>query len=662
MLMSEKMISPCRLFITAMMIMVGLSVSAAPRLAKVTVMEQPYYVYQVKGGDTMYGLSKQFGWDVTVLGQYNPWTLSSLDKGCLIYYPAQDGYITQGTVSKVDKGSQSATKSTAENTPLRHKVARGETLSGISRMYGVSLNDLYRLNPGSRNGIKADEWIIISQDNNNGKGGSKDNVNYHTILAGETLYGVAHANNVSVEALMRANPGISDRHFRAGDVIRIPAPGTGISMQKQDVTVEVVNSFKNYKVKKEDTWQSVASQFGVPVDVLKAANHGFEFKNKKYIGIPVMGTTTVEQESVYVDPRESSSEGLQQIYEEVHGIIADNDEGRLRVAMLVDDPSAKRDREFMRGFLTGVDRLKNTGVKLNLKLIDGNIAASDIEGQLEAFKPDVIITNQEQNMPIWLSEYARTSTTPLINTLDIKDESFQNNPYVVQLIPGPEYFNEEIAGWLKREYDGYTLVFVGEEDNNDALATSLKSVWDPNHVRDRSVEDLKTMPLASTGKYLLYAFPVKKSEVTDFLNAVDEATTKVPMAYVSVVGRPNWIVYDESLKEKFQNAGVMIPSRFYMNPDDSRTQGFTMAYRQLFDRQPAKGFPVYAASGFDVASYFISNLYKNGGDINGLPESTNTIQSDFSLKRPTNWSGLLNRGVYMVKFTPFNTVEKIVIQ
>ena len=54
--------------------------------------------------------------------------------------------------------------STAVSTADRHRVSRGESLSGIALRYGVSVDDLLELNPRlDRNRIFAGQWLTISR-------------------------------------------------------------------------------------------------------------------------------------------------------------------------------------------------------------------------------------------------------------------------------------------------------------------------------------------------------------------------------------------------------------------------------------------------------------------------------------------------------------------
>lgn len=613
-------------------------------LRKVEVMGKQYYIYEVKKGDTMYGLSRSLGWDPQVMEKYNPGEFSPLDKGALIYYPVS---------AEIANAKNPQTVKHGQNTvPLKHQIQRGETLSSISRMYGVSVDRLRKLNPGSSDGIKAGEWLTVSES---GK------TSYHTIQKGETIYGVAKASDVSVEALLKANPGISESNFRAGDVIHIPAPGTGIVKENRLVKEENVTGFKDYKVNKKDTWQSIARNYNIPMDVLKAANNGIELKPKKYIGIPVIQVIEVEREVAREDTRENSPEGIQQIYNDVHGI-ADEQHPNIRMAVLVDDPMAKRDREFMRGVLLGINDEKYSGAKIDLKMIDASKGSLSAEPALETFSPTVILVTSENGVPDWIGNYSKTNMVPVVNSLDVKSDAYQTNPMAVQLITPPDYFNDGIASWVADQYAGYTLVFTGEEDRDDALAQALKDNWDSGNVRSRSIEDLKTLPLNANGKYLIYSYPTKKNAVSDFLDAVNEAMVKTPLATVSVIGRPNWIVYDKALSSKLHNANVQIPARFYVNDNERNTQEFKVAYRQMFDGTVPNTFPVYAIVGYDTTTYLINGLVKTGGDINKLAPSSDTLQTPIVLSRPSNWSGLLNTAVYMVRFTPYDTIEKNVIK
>ena len=77
-----------------------------------------------------------------------------------------------------------------------HTIERGQTVYAIATMYGVSVEDIYRLNPESKEGIKAGSTLRIPQkDSAIAPSGKADNYTYHTIQPKETLYSLFSARH-----------------------------------------------------------------------------------------------------------------------------------------------------------------------------------------------------------------------------------------------------------------------------------------------------------------------------------------------------------------------------------------------------------------------------------------------------------------------------------
>ena len=79
-----------------------------------------------------------------------------------------------------------------------HTIQRGETVYSIATMYGVKVNDIYKLNPESKEGIKVGFKLMIPQLTPEATGKSNGAANYlfHTIKAKETLYSVSRLYTV----------------------------------------------------------------------------------------------------------------------------------------------------------------------------------------------------------------------------------------------------------------------------------------------------------------------------------------------------------------------------------------------------------------------------------------------------------------------------------
>lgn len=106
---------------------------------------------------------------------------------------------------------------------LTHKVQPGETVYSLSRRYGVTVETLIKYNPRARDGIKAGE-ILVLPDNGTAKpweAAPELDKTYHTIQKGESLYGIAKRYGMSVDQLLELNPSVDANGYSAGTVLRL---------------------------------------------------------------------------------------------------------------------------------------------------------------------------------------------------------------------------------------------------------------------------------------------------------------------------------------------------------------------------------------------------------------------------------------------------------
>ena len=634
---------------------VSLQLSAATKLSLpiVEILGKNYYVYAIKKGDSLFGIAKDYGWNYEELRQLNPKAVSPLKKGMKIYYPVTEEPKTDSTKTDIDNNTAQL---------LTHKVKLGDTVYGISRMYKIPQSRIYELNPGSKKGIREGQTLILSKP---GVVVDDENADFYTIKKGDTLYAVARAHDTTVAAILKLNPGISEKNFRADDIIRMPKKGTGVKSTVKTFEQQNVASFSTYTVEKKDTWDSIAEKTGVDKNDLIEINKpvGDKPKNKTVLSIPKIETKVIQKKVAEEDPRELTQDGIAEIYDDVHGLNDSLSVKELKVALLLSEPSVRKDLEFTRGFLTGIQNLKSTGISIALSVIDGSRGSSDILNELSDVDPDILFLTTDKGIPSYLSEYAEVSQTPMVNTFDVKNELYTSNPYVIQLLTPSNYFNDEIAARMLEDYGDNVLIFAGNADQGDQLALSLKELWNKSKIKNLSIDGLSEYPFREDTKYLIYGYPTRKDDINSLLSAVNKIKSASPLTEISVLGRPNWIIYDDpDMIEKFQEANVNIPSRFYYDKNSSEARRFENIYKSLFDRTPAKSFPMYAGVGYDASMYFLPGMVSAGSDVNSLGEYTNGAQSDFALSRPSNWSGLLNPMVYLVKFTPYGSIEKVPVR
>lgn len=166
-------------------------------------------------------------------------------------------------------------QASAESGYFLHTVTKGQSLYSISSMYNVTIDDIVRLNPGSDKQIREGAALKIPQATNS----NSDKPVFHTIQAGETLYRLSVKYNVTTQAICKANPGLSTENFRSGQVIIIPVQSDSKPQketpktEEQENTNVKMNDWKDmHKVERKETIFSISREYGITEEELIAAN------------------------------------------------------------------------------------------------------------------------------------------------------------------------------------------------------------------------------------------------------------------------------------------------------------------------------------------------------------------------------------------------------
>lgn len=143
---------------------------------------------------------------------------------------------------------------------VSYTTKKGETIKSIAKTYKMSKRDLLRLNPGVRKKPKPNTVIIVP-NKNFGKPEieiSKSEVNLYEVQPKETLFGLSKKFGVTIEALKNANPILEDG-LKVGMKLTIPKPSATIAkdsinyvLHKVIIDDTIYNLTKRYEVTKED--------------------------------------------------------------------------------------------------------------------------------------------------------------------------------------------------------------------------------------------------------------------------------------------------------------------------------------------------------------------------------------------------------------------------
>ena len=169
--------------------------------------------YEVRWGDTLTGIARRFGTTIEAILAANPRVTdrNRVYAGTVLTIPGS----TSG-------GGTPSTPPVAAGEAIDYVVQYGDTLSGIARRFGTTVEAILQENPWitNRNYVPAGKHLAVTVGASGGGPGATTPQSY-TVVAGDTLTGIARRFNTTVWAIMVRN-NISNRNLiYAGQVLII---------------------------------------------------------------------------------------------------------------------------------------------------------------------------------------------------------------------------------------------------------------------------------------------------------------------------------------------------------------------------------------------------------------------------------------------------------
>ncbi|SCY22932.1 LysM domain-containing protein [Flavobacterium anhuiense] len=196
----------------------------------------------------------------------------------------------------------------AQDSIIEHKIQKGETAYFIAQKYKVSIDEIYKLNPESQNGIKDNQVLKIPVHHSENTISKQQT---HIVAPKETLFGLSKQYDVSVEAIQNANQETLANGLQIGQELIIPQNPDHFSKQEN-----VVSSKATHLVVAKESLFSIARQYNVSVQDLENLNKDILINGLQIgqtISIPNKRKTldgrvrVINQETVFhvVEPKET---------------------------------------------------------------------------------------------------------------------------------------------------------------------------------------------------------------------------------------------------------------------------------------------------------------------------------------------------------------------
>jgi len=213
-----------------------------------------YETYTVKQGDTLYGISNQFGVSVTDLAELNGIKGSNLPVGTVLKIPMKSGV--------------------NPNNMFMYTVEPGDTLYSIARKYNTTVQSILDLNYLKSSNLSVGQVIRIPETYYNYDEMSAPNYITYTVKPGDTLYSIARDNEISVDTIISDNV-LPNNNLSVGQVLRLRvADGEVLECFGPDFEIpeEVIPSI-TYVVQAGDNLYNIARKYNTSVSEIVRLNN-----------------------------------------------------------------------------------------------------------------------------------------------------------------------------------------------------------------------------------------------------------------------------------------------------------------------------------------------------------------------------------------------------
>ena len=184
-----------------------------------------------------------------------------------------------------------------------HTVARGETVESIAEMYNVNADDIIKLNPEARRGIRKNNVLVIPSKSVKISKDVSVTFKNHKVRRKETLYSISKQYGVTIDDIKKFNAKVAKDGLKKGDRIAIPIYKTKsvevvevVSGKDEEEIKNETSSFEMYTVKPKETKWGIAHSYGLTIEELEEINP--EIKDGLKIGQEIKLPTFKEQPTI----------------------------------------------------------------------------------------------------------------------------------------------------------------------------------------------------------------------------------------------------------------------------------------------------------------------------------------------------------------------------
>ena len=517
-----------------------------------------------------------------------------------------------------------------------HTVQAKETFYGLSKLYGVSIDDIQMSNDNLRS-LTIGQTIKIpviaeTAEESQYKDGEivvKNGQSFivHNVQQGETIYALARIYQTSAGQILATNPAINNGQIAIGQQLFIPF--SGIVTEQRHPVQQLTN----------DT-------LGVNqmVQIDSTVNDSIVKKNNIYISmlLPFFLDKNVQQndDGIINKPKE--------IYTHTYQFL-----------------------EYYEGALMAIDTLKSQGMNITIDVIESNNDSATTNINKIKTTTNLIIGPVFPKTFPAAAGFAKRHSIPIVSPLST-EETNATNPFVIQMNTPQKYrFKAMVEYIIQNNVHTHVCIVYNNEALEKKSVTLCKAAFnerksdlDGKHI---SFEEIYFPSAGSSG--LDRALSKKENAIVIVLSKqqafANNIVTKLFQASkshkIELWGLPQWENFENLELDFLYDLKFKLISSGEVDYTSPRVNQFIKSYREKYNTEPTK----FSFQGYDQMLYFV-NHYATSADFiadlqnnkkNGLYDSFNFVKKDGSSVNTTSFIVEYDKTTFSRKTTPAMKTE-----
>jgi murein DD-endopeptidase MepM/ murein hydrolase activator NlpD len=415
-----------------------------------------------------------------------------------------------------------------------------------------------------------------------------------------------------------------------------------------------------YKAKKKDTIFGIANKYDITIPELLDANpemkkEGYQLKKGDFVFIPFKKQATAQAAPKPVTQAAPKSSAIKVgVMLPLHDV----------------DGDGRRMTEYYRGILMACDSLRRAGISTDIHAWNLNIDANPAQFLQDpaAAQCDIIFGPLYTKQVRAMAEFCKARNIKLVIPFSINGDDVAHYSQIFQVYQSPDKLNNQAIEAFLQRFKGYHPVIIDCNDSTSRkgiFTFALRNRLEHNGTRYSltnltSSEDFFAKAFSTSRPNVVILNTGRAPQLTVAIAKIQGYKAKHPNAQISLFGYTEWLMYTHQHLDDFYALDTYIPTTFYYNALDKRTQRLEQAYRRWFQQDMQYALPRFGITGYDQAQFFIRGLKQYGKNFKGAKgqSSYRPLQTSLRFKQVSN-GGMQNESFQLIHYKKNQTLESI---